>query len=141
MKSNNTKISIALFVVMLVSLLTGTFAWYVSNSTAKIYGVLAAGSHIDVILSDGAISSAPYNGQLGYDNSNNIYTNDDAPYFAQFDISFKAVGSKDIKVKYLPQYCAIAVNPFFGWDSVKTIQNLFDKSFDASQLDKLNHYL
>ncbi len=123
---------------MLISLLAGTFAWYSGINGALVGGILEIGTYTEVFLSKGSSETPPYNGQKGYDLNGTIFTNDDAPYYAQYDMEFKILSSYDVKLKYDINYCVIQVGALYGWTCYDTIKNIFGVDIASQPLESQN---
>lgn len=145
MNKSKLRLTISLIVVLLVILLTSTFAWFTGLVHPDLDSTLTAGSYTEVFLDSADIEldsekNPIYHGQKGYDENNQKYENADAPYYSKFDIKYKALSNNNLKVKYTTNYCVIAVTSFFEWDCKTSIKNIFGES-DATIDSQLSKYI
>ncbi|MEG2561529.1 MAG: hypothetical protein RSB10_02850 [Clostridia bacterium] len=126
-------------IILLISVLGGTYAWYSEFMRVDFSATITLTRYTEVLLDTNTIKNIPkYNGQLGYDANGAIYTNNDAPYTAEFDTTFKVLGATNVDMYVEYDYVAIKVGPIFQLPPNEAIASVFGES--ASTVN-VNDYL
>ncbi len=119
-----------IILVLLISVVAGTFAWFSSQTQTDINGSMEVGEYIEMFFDDSVgfpkLEEKPYEGQLGYKKDGTICTGADAPYEFDFDLKFRIKASNNINVKFGFKYIVVNVanTPYF-LSYAETVKRVF----------------
>ena len=127
--------------VLLICVLAGTFAWFSSYTSTEVSGLLSVERPMRVNLDQSSLGDlTDYQGQTGYNADGSASDTANKPYVIQFDLSFRAVGEKDVDVYFGFEYIAVKLNEQNLLSIENAVKLVFDKDF-VNEGTNVNKYL
>lgn len=115
--------------VLLISVVAGTFAWFSAYDSVDLNGSMEIGSYIDMIFDDSVgfpdLENNPYLGQTGYTENGDRITTEDAPYEFDFDLKFRIHASHNVSVKFGFKYIIIKLHESYVLGYAETVNRVF----------------
>lgn len=127
-----------LILVLVFCMLALTFAWFSASTETQTTAVLQAGSYIKVVFGedDDLLVSEPYNGQKGYDDGGDAYTDADKAYQALYHTTMRLQGDGDLGLRMEFASLLIKVSDtFYMMNATRTLSEIIAK-FDGYDPEK-----